>query len=157
MRAASSHTGSMAGSDAVFDAACLQTGIIRVKGIEEMLDLCSGFEHYPVPRGPRLLVVTNSGGPGILTTDRAEDLGLRVDRPPEKIRQQLKDSLLPNASLNNPVDLTVEGTPEDYALVIGTCLDAGYDAAIAINVGTPFLDSTGLAEGDREGCFHGTG
>ena len=152
MRAASSHTGSMAGSDRVFAAVCGQAGVIRVNGIEEMLDLCCGFEHYPVPRGQKLLVVTNSGGPGILTSDRAEELGLRLDPPSEKLRQNLKEALLPNASLQNPVDLTVEGTAEEYALALSTCLEADYDAAVAINVGTPFLDSTDLAAGIARGA-----
>ena len=151
-RAASSHTGSMAGSDDVFAAACAQTGIIRVDGIEEMLDLCSGFEHYPVPRGERLLIVTNSGGPGILTSDRAEALGLRVEPPSPALRGRLKEKLLPNASAQNPVDLTVEGSPDDYAFALSACLAEEYDAAIAINVGTPFLDSTGLAEGAAAGA-----
>ena len=151
MRAASSHTGSMAGSDDVYDAVCRQTGIIRAAGLEEMLDLCTGFEHYPVPKGKKLLIVTNSGGPGILTSDHAEDRGLEVSAPSETLKSSLKDSLLPNVSLNNPIDLTVEGTDKDYALAISKGLNAEYDAAIAINVGTPFLDSLGLAEGILQG------
>ncbi len=152
MRAASSHTGSMAGSDAVFDAACAQTGILRVDGVEEMLDLCSAFEHYPVPAGKRLLIVTNSGGPGIMASDRAEKEGLELPPPSEPLKKKLAAHLLPNASVNNPVDLTVEGTEEDYALAITEGLKVEYDAAIAINVGTPFLDSTGLAEGIIRGA-----
>jgi len=152
MRAANSHTGSMAGSNAVFDAACVQAGILRVEGVEEMLDLCSAFEHYPVAAGKRLLIVTNSGGPGILTSDRAEAEGLELPPPSEPLKKKLAADLLPNASVNNPVDLTVEGTEEDYALAIAEGLKSEYDAAIAINVGTPFLDSTGLAEGIIRGA-----
>ncbi|MCK5199356.1 MAG: acetate--CoA ligase family protein, partial [Spirochaetales bacterium] len=150
--AASSHTGSMAGRDDVFDAACRQTGVIRAAGLEEMLDLCIGFEHYAVPRGKKLLIVTNSGGPGILTSDHAEEEGLELPAPSGTLKSSLKDFLLPNASLNNPIDLTVEGTDKDYTLAISRGLDTEYDAAIAINVGTPFLDSLGLAEGIIQGA-----
>ena len=153
MRAASSHTGSMAGSDAVFDAACRQTGILRVSGIEEMLDLCMGFEHYPVPKGKKLLIVTNSGGPGILTSDAAEHAGLELPAPSAGLKTVLKESLLPNASPGNPVDLTVEGTEEDYARAISLCLKSDFDAALAINVGTPFLSSLGLARGIVKGAL----
>jgi len=151
MRAASSHTGSMAGSDDVFDAVCRQTGVIRVAGLEEMLDLCIGFDHYPVPKGKKLLIITNSGGPGILTSDFAEEAGLEVASPSEMLKSNLKGTLLPNVSLNNPIDLTVEGTDKDYLLAISKGLEKEYDAAIAINVGTPFLDSLGLAEGIIKG------
>jgi acyl-CoA synthetase (NDP forming) len=141
-RAACSHTGSIAGSDEVFTAACAQTGAIRVDGIEELLDLCCGFEHYPTPRGERLLIVTNSGGPGILTSDRAENLGLRVEPPSVDLHKRLKEKLLPNASAQNPVDLTVEGGPQDFAFALSSCLSREriYVEAIAtFNVGTPFL------------------
>ncbi|MBN2051359.1 MAG: acetate--CoA ligase family protein [Spirochaetales bacterium] len=151
-RAAGSHTGSMAGSDGVYEAACRQCGIMRVEGIEELLDLCAALEHYPEPRGRRLLIVTNSGGPGILTSDKAEGLGLDVATPSEKLKGILKKELPGHASVGNPIDLTVEGTAEQYAFVLSQGLREEYDAAVAINVGTPFLDSADLAEGVLRGA-----
>ncbi|MBN1836518.1 MAG: CoA-binding protein, partial [Spirochaetales bacterium] len=68
LRAAGSHTGSLAGSDRVFQAMVRRSGALRVPGIEEMLDLCQGFASLPPPAGDRIAVVTNSGGPGILTS-----------------------------------------------------------------------------------------
>ena len=80
-RAASSHTGSLAGIDQIYDAAFRKTGIIRVEGIEEMFDLCQAFSFCPLPTGNKVAIVTNSGGPGILTADKAESLGLNVAEP----------------------------------------------------------------------------
>jgi acetyltransferase len=147
-RAASSHTGSFTGSDEVFQAMVCQTNTIRVAGIEEMLDLCQGFALLPEVKRKRIAVVTNSGGPGILTTDRAELLGLDIPRPSEEIRQKLYEFLPGHSSVSNPIDLTVEGTEEGYRRSLETLLGSDeYDAAVTINVATPFLDSTGLARG----------
>ena len=147
LRAASSHTGSLAGSDEIFAAMIRRSGALRVAGIEEMLDLCHGLASLPPMSGRRLAVVTNSGGPGILTSDRAEELGLRVAESPDELRERLADFLPPHCALANPIDLTVEGTREGYRRTLEEVLASGYDAAIAINVATPFLDSVSLAQG----------
>jgi acyl-CoA synthetase (NDP forming) len=147
LRAASSHTGSLAGSDEIFGAMIRQSGALRVAGIEEMLDLCHGLASLPPMAGRRLAVVTNSGGPGILTSDRAEELGLEVGESPEELRNQLAEFLPAHCAFANPIDLTVEGTREGYRRTLEKVLASEYDAAIAINVATPFLDSAALAEG----------
>ena len=145
-RATLSHTGSMAGTDAVFDAALKQCGAIRVDGIEEMFDLCRGFTMLPPVKGRRLAIVTNSGGPGVLAADHAEICGLRVEPPSDKLRERLEQRLEPFCSFDNPFDLTVQGTGDDYRDVLIDAL-AEYDAALAINVNTPYLDSAPLARG----------
>ncbi len=147
MRATGSHTGSMAGSNDVFDAMVKQTGIIRVADIEEMLDLCNGFSQLPPLKGRNIAVVTNSGGPGILTADKAEELGLHVAVPDEATKAQLHEFLSPHCSVSNPFDLTVEGTEETFRKTLDVLLAGNYDGAIAINVATPFLDSQSLARG----------
>ena len=114
-RATLSHTGSLAGSDAVYDAALRQCGAIRVESAEEMFDLCRGFVGIPQGiRGRRIAIVTNSGGPSILAADRAEVLGLDVAEPGPAIRAKLASFLPPHAALKNPIDLTVEGTERGY-------------------------------------------
>ncbi len=114
-RATLSHTGSLAGSDAVYDAALRQCGAIRVESAEELFDLCRGFVGIPQGvRGRRVAIVTNSGGPGILAADRAEALGLDVAEPGPEICAKLASFLPPHASLKNPVDLTVEATERSY-------------------------------------------
>jgi acyl-CoA synthetase (NDP forming) len=145
-RAASSHTGTLAGVDQVYDAAFHKAGIIRVEGIEEMFDLCQVFSHCPLPDGNRVAIVTNSGGPGILAADKAERLGLNVTEPSESLKKRLKPHLSPHASLKNPIDLTVESGYEEYNIALDYVLSE-YDSAIVINVATPYLDSTGIARG----------
>jgi len=145
-RATISHTGSMAGADAVFDAALRQSGAIRVDGIEEMFDLCRGFTTLPPVKGRQLAIVTNSGGSGVLAADRAEASGLRVEPSSDGLRDRLKRKLEPFCALDNPFDLTVQATEVDYRDVLVEVL-AEYDAAVAINVNTPYLDSAPLAAG----------
>ena len=147
LRAAGSHTGSMAGSDEIFEAMVKQSGALRVPGIEEMLDLCDGLSGLPRLNGSKLAIITNSGGPGILTSDRAEELGLDVRETGEEVRKMLRDFLPGHCALANPIDLTVEGTQENYRRALKAVLDSWYDGVIAINVATPFLDSVALAEG----------
>jgi acyl-CoA synthetase (NDP forming) len=145
-RAASSHTGTLAGVDQIYEAAFRKAGIIRVEGIEEMFDLCQAFCHCPLPKGNRVAIVTNSGGPGILAADKAERLGLDVAEPPLSLQKYLKPHLSPHASLKNPIDLTVESGYDEYLITLDSALSK-YDSAIVINVATPYLDSTGIARG----------
>jgi len=146
-RAAGSHTGALAGSDRVFDTMIREIGALRVSGLEEMLDLCQGFSLWPETRGKKVAIVTNSGGPGILAADRAEELGLEVSVPERETASALKNFLPGHASVSNPVDLTVEGTGPNYSRALEVLLSGNYDSAIAINVGTPFLDSAQIARG----------
>ena len=145
-RATLSHTGSMAGSDSVYDAAFRHCGAIRVDTIEEMFDLCRGFVTLPPVKGRRLVIVTNSGGPGVLAADRAEAVGLRLDEPTPSLQAKLSTFLPSVCSLENPIDLTVEGTESDYQKTLREALGE-YDAALAINVCTPYLDALPLARG----------
>lgn len=145
-RATLSHTGSLAGSDSVYDAAIRQCGAIRVTTVEEMLDLCLGFTKLPPVRGRRVVIVTNSGGPGVLAADRAEEVGLEVAEPSPALREHLASFLPPQCALGNPIDLTVEGTEEGYRRVLTAVLKE-YDAAIALNIAPAYLDSVPLARG----------
>ncbi len=146
-RAASSHTGSLAGADEVYAAAFRRAGVIRAAGVEELLDLCDAFAHLQAPAGRRVAIVTNSGGPGILAADRAEELGLQPAEPSAELRARLREFLSERCAVGNPVDLTVEGTGANYERTLRLLLGGGYDAAIAIDVATPFLDSLDLARG----------
>ncbi len=146
-RATASHTGSMAGSDAVYEAAIRECGAVRARSVEEMLDLCRAFTTTCLPRGRRVAVVTNSGGPGVLAADQAAELGLEVPEPSLALKERLREFLSANCSLRNPIDLTVEGTPDGFRKALAAMLEEEYDAAIAINVATPYLDSVGLARG----------
>jgi len=144
-RATLSHTGSMAGADAVYDAALKACGAIRVDSVEEMFDLCKGFVSLPPVKGRRIVIVTNSGGPGVLAADRAEQAGLTVAEPSAALKDKLK-FLSAHSALRNPIDLTVEGTETGYRETLSTVLEE-YDAALALDVSTPYLDSVALARG----------
>jgi len=146
IRAASSHTGTLAGNDRIYEAAFRKAGIIRVEGIEEMFDLCQALSQCALPEGKRVAIITNSGGPGILAADEAERLGLDVAEPSHSLQESLKAHVSPHASLKNPIDLTVESGYEEYRIALESALSE-YDAAIAINVATPSLDSNGIARG----------
>ena len=150
-RATASHTGSMAGSDAVYDAAIRTGGAIRAASVESLMDLCEGFIFAPPVRGERIVIVTNSGGPGVLAADHAEELGLVVAEPGSDLQSQLRSFLPSHCSLKNPIDLTVEGTQEDYRDTLQSAL-RDYDAAVAINVGTSYLDNLALARGVVDGA-----
>jgi acyl-CoA synthetase (NDP forming) len=145
-RATLSHTGSMAGADAVYGAAFRQCGAIRVQTIEEMFDLCKGFLYAPPVKGRRVVIVTNSGGPGVLAADRAEEVGLHVTEPGPATINILSEFLPSHCALKNPIDLTVEGTEEGYRRTLVAALQE-YDAVLALNIATPYLDSVPLARG----------
>lgn len=145
-RATLSHTGSMAGADAVYEAALRQSGAIRVYTIEELFDLCKAFAYLPPVQGRRVVVVTNSGGPGVLAADWAETVGLEVAEPSAATRERLKQFLPPHCAIRNPIDLTVEGTESGYRETLSTVLQE-YDAAVALNIAPPYLDSVPLARG----------
>lgn len=107
-RAAASHTSSLAGRDEVFDAACRQIGIVRVDSIESLYDSAKALESLELDGGDRVMVITSSGGCGILATDEAEGCKLRVPPlPPEAGKDLGEAGLLPTAILSNPLDLTV--------------------------------------------------
>jgi acyl-CoA synthetase (NDP forming) len=162
-RATLSHTGSLAGSDAVYDTSLRQCGAIRVDSAEELFDLCRGFVGIPQGiRGRRVAIVTNSGGPSILAADRAEAVGLDVAEPGPAIRTRLTSFLPPHAALRNPIDLTVEGTERGYREALLALLaqdevkaevktdlnlSLGFDAVVAINIAPPYLDSIPIARG----------
>ncbi|MDR2713032.1 MAG: CoA-binding protein, partial [Clostridiales bacterium] len=113
-RATLSHTGALAGSDQVYDAALAQAGAIRVAGIEDMIDLCQAFSSLSPMKSKKLAIITNSGGPAVLSADRADELGLEVGEPSPACREELASFLPSHAGLANPIDLTVEGDAAAY-------------------------------------------
>ncbi|MDR3353803.1 MAG: acetate--CoA ligase family protein [Synergistaceae bacterium] len=145
-RAALSHTGSMAGADVVCDSAMRQCGAIRVDTLQDLLDVCKAFATLPPARGKRVSIVTNSGGPGVMTSDKAETDGLLVEETSDCVKAKLREFLPSFAGIRNPIDLTVEGTGEQYGQAITTALEDS-DAAIAIYIGTPYLDAMPVARG----------
>ncbi|OKH14299.1 acetyl CoA synthetase subunit alpha [Fischerella major NIES-592] len=114
-KAAASHTGALAGSDAVFDAAFRRCGVLRVKSISELFDMAEVLAKQPRPKGPRLTIVTNAGGPGVLATDALiTDGGELAELSPETYAA-LNELLPPQWSHNNPIDILGDADPMRYA------------------------------------------
>jgi acetyltransferase len=118
VRAISSHTGSLAGSDTAFSAAFYKSGIIRVNTLNELFDLVMAFEGQTIPRGKNVLIVTNGGGPGILTADACEKIGLNLPLLEYSLREDLRTCLPPHASVNNPIDILGDADQNRYKLAI---------------------------------------
>jgi len=122
-RAASSHTGALAGSEQAIDALCTQSGIRRASGMEEFLDLLTTFATQPPLLTDRIAVITNAGGPGILATDRAEKERLQLPNLSPDILETLKKALPATASTQNPIDLIGDAKTDRYEAALIACRD----------------------------------
>jgi len=132
-RAAASHTGSLAGSDNAYDAIFYQSGILRVEGVDRLFNHAIAFAQQPVPKGNRIAIVTNAGGPGIMATDAAVRHNLKIATFSEETKQKLKQELPATASIQNPVDVIGDATHERYeAAIRHILLDENVDGAIVI-------------------------
>jgi acyl-CoA synthetase (NDP forming) len=121
-KAAMSHTASIAGSDAIFDAVCKQSGIVRAKSLDDLLNIGIAFLRQPLPRGIRVGIVTGGGGAGVLTADACAELGLEVVSLPEETIKEL-DSFMPAWwSRDNPVDLVAGSSPDTSFKAVETVL-----------------------------------
>jgi acetyltransferase len=123
-KAAASHTGAMAGDDAVYDAAFRRAGIVRVNTIEDFFDCAELLDKQPRPSGKRMVVITNSGGPGVMAADAVTTYGLELTSLEQKTLDRLSGMLPPFWSHGNPIDLLGDATPERYANVVRCCFDA---------------------------------
>lgn len=138
-RAASSHTGAIAGTDVTVSAFLDQCGVLRANTIEELFDLAVALDHCPLASGGRVAIVTNAGGPAIMATDACVNLGLEIAELSAETRAELAGFLPPEASVANPVDMIASATPESYRRSLAAVLaDPGVDMALVINV-TPLL------------------
>ena len=113
-RAASSHTGSMAGANTAYNSAFEKAGVIRAISVEELFDTATAFSSQPLPNGNRLCIITNAGGPGIIATDAAEFAGLDLAALSPETIEVLRNALPPAAALYNPVDVLGTGAMKEY-------------------------------------------
>lgn len=118
-KAASSHTGAIAGSDQAYDAAFQQTGVIRVGDVETLFNLAQAFSEQPLPKGPGLAIVTNSGGPGIIAADTTERSSLSMAQFTPATVQKLQELLPSYAAFYNPVDIIADADAERYRATLG--------------------------------------
>jgi acetyltransferase len=146
-RAVHSHTGAMAGDDAVYEAAFRRAGVVRVGEIAELFDAALVLDSKRLPAGPRLAIVTSAGGPGVMATDALIHLGGELaDLSPESMRQ-LNTLLPPYWSKANPVDLIADATVERFAKALDICLgDPNVDGVLVIYVPMDSAPSTKVAQ-----------
>ena len=134
-RAASSHTGALAGSDAAVEALFRQSGVIRTDTIEELFDTALLLGSQPTPAGPRVAILTNAGGPGIMAADACESAGLELPALDPKTVKGLNAFLPPEASTRNPVDMIASAVADSFEKALRLLVaDKNVDAVIVIFV-----------------------
>lgn len=135
MRAASSHTGALSSEDKVVSSILNQFGLIRATNLNELFNTVKGFEHFHIPAGNKIAVVTNAGGPAILAVDKLDEENLILTELSETTKNKLREIVFPEASVNNPVDLLPGATADMYKKVIEIVLeDVNVDAVVSIFV-----------------------
>ena len=147
-RAASSHTGSMAGADTTYDVAFEKAGVIRVDDTQELFDMAFAFSFMPIPTGNRIVIITNAGGPGILATDAAEKSGLELATLSDEFKDKLREFLPPAANFNNPIDALGTAQAEDYGKVLELSLSSD-DVDGVILILTPQAMTEGQETADK--------
>jgi acetyltransferase len=146
-KAAASHTGALAGSEAAFDAAFAKAGILRADTAEQMFDWARALEDCPLPRGKRMAILTNAGGPGVIAADSLETNGLLLSQLTESTLKNLAASLPPSASIHNPVDMLASASPETYAACLKFLLeDENVDGVMVILPPPPMFKTEEVAE-----------
>jgi len=146
-RAAASHTGAMAGEDIVYDAAFNRAGIVRVNTMGELFDCAELMAKQPRPSGPRLAVVTNAGGPGVMAADALSYYGLEPAPLEPETLEKLNKALPPLWSRANPIDILGDASPERYLEAVETCIAAReLDGVLIILTPQAMTDPTAVAE-----------
>ncbi len=150
-RAAGSHTAALAASDVAVDALFRQAGVIRAETLDEMFDLAAALGSQPLPRGRRVAIVTNAGGPGILCADACEAGGLAVPQLSAATQSRLAAFLPAAASLTNPVDMIASAIPDQFRRAVETISAASeVDALVVIfiPIGVTTVDDVTRAIGE---------
>jgi acetyltransferase len=156
-QAAASHTGSLSGTEGVYNAIFQQAGIIRVESIDELFDFATAFAYKneselgklrrKVPSGNRVAIVTNAGGPGIVATDMTMFSGLELAQFKDETIETLASHLPSTANLKNPVDVIGDATMDRYENALGAVIrDEGVDGALVILTPQSMTDVQGTAE-----------
>ncbi len=113
-KAASSHTGSLAGADMAYGAAFKRAGVIRAENFEALFDYATAFAMQPLPNGERVAVITNAGGPGIMAADASESLGLKLVTPSKESDAKLREFMPAAGAFGNPIDVIGDADPDRY-------------------------------------------
>ncbi len=145
-RAASSHTGSMAGAESVYESAFARAGVIRCESIKRQFDYAEAFATQPLPAGPRVAVVTNAGGLGVMAADAVEDYKLEFAELSEQTQQALREVLPPEANYHNPIDVLGDALPQRFEQAMQLALaDEHVDSLLVLLTPQAVTDATGTA------------
>ena len=145
-KAASSHTGAISSSDRVYDAAMSQTGIIRVRTIEELFDLILIFSNMPMPKPGGVAIITNAGGLGVMAADACGDYNLSMASFSADTIQKLKSYLPEEANFYNPVDVIGDAKTDRYEFAIRTVMeDPGVSSVLVLLAPTDLVDIPAVA------------
>ncbi|MDH5201816.1 MAG: acetate--CoA ligase family protein [Nitrospirota bacterium] len=146
-RAASSHTGALSGREAAFDAAFKQSGVIRAHSVAELFNYALAFADQPLPQGPNIVIITNSGGPGILAADASDQSDLQLISLHKEIVDKLRTFLPSFASFYNPVDILGDAGAERYEKALTTVLqDEKVNGVIVLLTPTAIVDVEATAK-----------
>jgi len=154
-RAVSSHTGTLAGSEAAYDAAFKQCGVIRARSVEELFDYSIAFARQPLPKGRRVAIITNAGGPGIMATDACEREGLSLASFTAESIEYLHAHLPTASNIYNPIDVLGDALADRYRLALGAALqDPNVDAIVALLTPQAMTQVEETAKGMVEASQH---
>jgi acetyl coenzyme A synthetase (ADP forming)-like protein len=157
-RAAGSHTAALAGSDAAVEALFRQAGVIRAHTLDELIDVASLLTVQPVPRGRHVALLTNAGGLGILAADACEAAGLELPQPGEETRKALAETMPPEGSMANPIDLLGGANAQSFAHALPPVLqDPAFDAVIVLFVPTVGTDEEAVGAAISRAAATGDG
>jgi acetyltransferase len=146
-KAVASHTGSLSGEDAIYDAAFKRAGIVRVDEIDDLFNAAEVLSTQPLPSGPRLAVITNAGGPGVMTTDALLARGGKLAELSSGTIERLNAALPPTWSHGNPIDLIGDAGPERYRAALEACLDDdGVDGIVILLTVQAMINPVSVAE-----------
>jgi acetyltransferase len=145
-KAASSHTGALAGSDEAYNAILKQSGVIRVESIIDLFDYARAFAKQPLPKGNRVAIITNGGGPGIMATDASVRYGLQIAQFSDATKNKLRSGLPKEASVNNPIDLIGDAQADRYEFALGALNDENVDCGLVLLTPQAMVDLKKVAE-----------
>jgi acetyltransferase len=146
-KAATSHTGGLAGIGLSTELIFNKTGIVTFRDEEEMCQAAIAFANQPIPNGNRVGLITDTGGPAIIATDELVDLGLKIPPLSDNAKNSLKDKLYPEASVQNPIDVLATAAAPHYRAAMDTLMDEDQIDSVYINFVTPpFVDTQSVAK-----------
>jgi len=145
-KAVASHTGSLIEQETITDVIFQKAGVLRFRSQQEMIDAAIAFSSQPLPKGDRVCIVTNTGGPAIIAVDESVVAGLKLAQLSARTKNTLKKLVFQEAIVSNPVDVVATAGPEQYGGTVAALLkDPNIDSLLLVFVTAPFVDCEGIA------------